>query len=896
MPKREVEQRIDSRYQSKSTGNRIVGSGTATPIAGGGSGGGGLEIHTLDGPFHSGTLSWSNLNLTNSDITDLGVTGSQYDVVGLPSADNTLGITTPSSDGTAGNNLLITDANGKIKLADLEIEATGGVDPTILFDDGSNTASIYIDASANEFKLSASGNVFFGYDTSASELFLKEPLQTTEIMRSTGMSAGADEQGIFLNYDTGYAEAWDLSVQNLRAEKFIAGVSLARIGAVTIGMSAAHLAQREGLEADGQTAADFTIPAKGSTTTMYVRNLPGVGDYQAFQQYERVLVRFVDISDGYANGEAVFRITSTVDTSSAPGFQKFTVDHMDVSYNSAGNAGQTIPDETPVIGLSADSNANTGGFWEASTLRTASSGGPFSRIVEMDSPNSTTFTLTEVMRIGFLGGLDEIGGGTHSTSDLGLHFNDPSGTAAVELSTNAQRMQDIDFELYESGDKFLYIDPSSGIGIVPTDTFRSARGYTFETNSGLDFAGMRGSYDDSAGIEAYNLEVATRRASGSDYGSSMDIYTDANTGEISRLWIDAKVNGSTKNYVHLNDATDSGWLTVSSSTKIRMISPATETTDGYFHVADDEGMRLGETSGGDWKFVVDGSNNLEIQDANNSDYQQAEFVTSATLPEVSFINGSHRFAVPGAIIQGNSGLLVSSVKADTFGDFSDQDAQLYVTAQGLSNTGGLTTIGNAEFKRFAWIAFNAYHRDGLSNDAPFGNSDTFKFHAGNTSTSAGAMAYNGADNEFRWDASGQGYADGANITDWTKAMTLSSAGELQPLVAGENWQTVTYDADWQTQSGEDAVQYKKFGDLVFITGTAGDVDGTSGSGPHLLFTLPSGYRPPFNMRFACVGLVNNGTEDLYFVSIDTSGNVNWHTDTAGNVNWISLTGVVFSVD
>lgn len=51
--------------------------------------------------------------------TDLGITAARYAVLGTPSAANQIGIWYPTSDGSAGYGLLITDANGAITVADL---------------------------------------------------------------------------------------------------------------------------------------------------------------------------------------------------------------------------------------------------------------------------------------------------------------------------------------------------------------------------------------------------------------------------------------------------------------------------------------------------------------------------------------------------------------------------------------------------------------------------------------------------------------------------------------------------------------------------------------------------------------------------------------------------------
>jgi len=73
--------------------------------AGGTGGGGGMEVHDIDGAWHT-------------------VTGSQWDVVGLTGA-NTLGLLTPSSDPT-GQAILMSDANGRLGLEAMGLGGPAG--------------------------------------------------------------------------------------------------------------------------------------------------------------------------------------------------------------------------------------------------------------------------------------------------------------------------------------------------------------------------------------------------------------------------------------------------------------------------------------------------------------------------------------------------------------------------------------------------------------------------------------------------------------------------------------------------------------------------------------------------------------------------------------------------
>ena len=63
MPKNQPERIIDSPFVASVRG----GGGTSTSQSGSGS----VTVHDLDGPFHTGTLSWNKVNKTGSNLTDL---------------------------------------------------------------------------------------------------------------------------------------------------------------------------------------------------------------------------------------------------------------------------------------------------------------------------------------------------------------------------------------------------------------------------------------------------------------------------------------------------------------------------------------------------------------------------------------------------------------------------------------------------------------------------------------------------------------------------------------------------------------------------------------------------------------------------------------------------------
>ena len=128
-----------------------------------GGGGGGMVAHTIYGPYHTGELlqsqaSWAatKAELSNhaalpdvhhakshgiTDSANHTVTGSQYQIVGLTSA-NTLGLLTPSSSPTA-NQVVKTNGSSAVQLVDLTV--TGNIYSNGYLDFGTNT--MYEDAS-----------------------------------------------------------------------------------------------------------------------------------------------------------------------------------------------------------------------------------------------------------------------------------------------------------------------------------------------------------------------------------------------------------------------------------------------------------------------------------------------------------------------------------------------------------------------------------------------------------------------------------------------------------------------------------------------------------------------------------------------------------------------------
>lgn len=134
------------------------------------------------------------------------------------------------------------------------------------------------------------------------------------------------------------------------------------------------------------------------------------------------------------------------------------------------------------------------------------------------------------------------------------------------------------------------------------------------------------------------------------------------------------------------------------------------------------------------------------------------------------------------------------------------------------------------------------------------------------------------------------HSAGAKVELRITAKIIEDLNAFGDSLASTNWTPVTFEANWSNFGGEyQTVQFKKFGDLVFIRGLA-----TSGaaawSAQPTIFTLPVGFRPLSRLMFAVIG--SNALARLEIIS---SGEVQWSTVGAGS-DWISLDGIVFSVD
>lgn len=116
---------------------------------------------------------------------------------------------------------------------------------------------------------------------------------------------------------------------------------------------------------------------------------------------------------------------------------------------------------------------------------------------------------------------------------------------------------------------------------------------------------------------------------------------------------------------------------------------------------------------------------------------------------------------------------------------------------------------------------------------------------------------------------------------WTAKHTFSTP----PVISGITWTAPTLLNSWANYGSgySPAGYYKDPAGRVFIRGML--ASGSSASA--VMFTLPVGFRPAFEMIFATVAL-----DAFCEIRIDTSGNV--FANTGGSTNFTALDGISFA--
>jgi hypothetical protein len=95
---------------------------------------------------------------------------------------------------------------------------------------------------------------------------------------------------------------------------------------------------------------------------------------------------------------------------------------------------------------------------------------------------------------------------------------------------------------------------------------------------------------------------------------------------------------------------------------------------------------------------------------------------------------------------------------------------------------------------------------------------------------------------------------------WTVASAVPPYIEPTPVVPA--WIPATLNG-WSNRAGNQAIQYRKLGDMVYVRGV---IDWKAGVG-NPMTTLPLGYRPPAGLGFDTQVCSNTTDSPLYAVSL-----------------------------
>ena len=322
---------------------------------------GSLAVHALDSSFHTGTLNTSqapwavttttyNAHIADGDAHhdqqhaliggDHTIVGSENQIVGL-NGTNTLALLTPSSDGSAGGTILITDGSGDVELHDLtanQVDATTGNittvnattvgattgnittvnsttgnittvnSTTVVADTGwidtVHTDLLYaIDAQITDLTATeADITTLTGDDASIARIVGTEYVGTPILTSPTGdlllttedaanllfdrpLVADVDIDGapsIHLNPATGTGDFEIIQAGQAYFDTVIAAAKRAEAGAITVTKSLAEL------------AVDFTVPAASSTATMVVNELEGLPGWSPLESGSIAKVHFFE--------------------------------------------------------------------------------------------------------------------------------------------------------------------------------------------------------------------------------------------------------------------------------------------------------------------------------------------------------------------------------------------------------------------------------------------------------------------------------------------------------------------------------------------------------------------------------------------------------------------------
>jgi hypothetical protein len=131
---------------------------------------------------------------------------------------------------------------------------------------------------------------------------------------------------------------------------------------------------------------------------------------------------------------------------------------------------------------------------------------------------------------------------------------------------------------------------------------------------------------------------------------------------------------------------------------------------------------------------------------------------------------------------------------------------------------------------------------------------------------------------------------GGSVTPWF-ANSLTVSKSFQAGTLGSAWTEVSFGTNWSNYGGGyQSVQYKQFGDQVYLRGLANSPGVNSWTTYPTIFTLPEGSRPPNRLVFTQTG---GSTDAAIRVDINSNGTVQWFAS-GSKTGYISLDGISFS--
>lgn len=201
--------------------------------------------------------------------SDHTIVAAAMRILGTPTTANTLGLFVAGSDGSGGNVVLVTDANGDITVGVVNADELNVTDLTadnIVANVSVTTPKITSDDDllidpTNDLQLRPTGDILFSGRILSDALIGGDP-------------------AIYIDPETGLVDAEVLQAKEAVFDAVIAAAKRAEAGAIEITRSFAFLARA------------FTIPAEGATSVMYVSELESLPGYDPLGEGNIVKIPF----------------------------------------------------------------------------------------------------------------------------------------------------------------------------------------------------------------------------------------------------------------------------------------------------------------------------------------------------------------------------------------------------------------------------------------------------------------------------------------------------------------------------------------------------------------------------------------------------------------------------